>query len=900
MVLALGSRVGPYEIVASIGAGGMGEVFRARDTRLNRDVAIKVLPAAFAQDKERVARFRREAQLVAALNHSHIAAIHGLEESNGIIALVLELVEGEDLAQRLTRGAIPIDDAIDIARQVAEGLEAAHEKGIVHRDLKPANVKVTSNGVVKILDFGLAKAFEGDPAASDSSLANSPTMARPMTDAGMILGTAAYMSPEQARGKPVDKRADVWSFGVVLYEMLTGRQLFAGETVSDMLAAVLRQEVDFDGLPEATPQALRRLLRRCLERNPKNRLHDIADARLELMSAIDGPLDPLISTGVAPGPSARARRGGAFWLGWGLAGGALLLAGFLGVLLGRPELREGTDAQPILRFHFVPGKAERLVVADLVNMRAFAVSPSGSQLVYAVENGATSELRRRPLDAAESTAIPGTEGATNPFFSPDGKWIAFAAGSKLKKVAIAGGTPVTLADAPGFRGAVWGDDGSIYFVPDLYVPVSRIPADGGVGRAVTRIRAAEGELQHRWPEVLPGSKVLLYAVGSGADWDEATIVAERLDTGVRKVLVKGGTSPRYLPSGHLVYARAGGLYAVALDSRSLEVGGPAVEVARNVLLDPRGLAHMDVSQTGLLVSAPADGVGGSLILSWVDREGRGEPLKLPPLNYNFVALSPQGDRAALNIGNSISILDLSRFSLTKLTLPRRAENPSWSRDGRRIYFGYEQGKSYQIHSKAADDSGAPQLVVPSDFQEDPFSVSADGSQLLGIRFTAAGLRSLVVHDLGNPQAAARLLVTSASLDSTNASFSPNGRWVVYQSGESGRPEIYVRPASGEDRKWPVSVAGGTFPVWSPAGDEIFFLSGPQVLAAQVGDKDGELVAAPPKVLFANHRVFAFDVSRDGKRFLVVEDPNPGEQARLDVVLNWSADVRRKVEETGTP
>jgi Tol biopolymer transport system component len=886
-------HIGPYEILAPSGAGGMGEVFRARDTRLNRDVAIKVLPAAFAQDRERVARFRREAQVVASLNHAHIAAIHGLEESEGSLALALELVEGEDLSQRLMRGALPIDEALEIARQIAEGLEAAHEKGVVHRDLKPANLKITGDGVVKILDFGLARAFEDDPSSSDASLANSPTMARPVTSAGMILGTAAYMSPEQARGRRVDKRSDIWSFGVVLFEMLTARRLFAGETVSDTLAAVLRQEVDFDELPEATPPAVRRLLERCIERNPANRLHDIADARLELMSAIDGASE------FAPPVSARVPRGTAFWLGWGLAAGALLLAGFL-AFSGWPALRRGADADRILRFHFVPAKEERLATPDAANMRGFAVSPDGSRIVYAVENGPTSALRLRAVDAAQSTAIPGTEGATNPFFSPDGKWIGFAAGGKLKKVAVAGGAPVTLTPAPFFRGAVWGADGSIYFVPDLYVPISRVSAEGGTARPVTAIRAAEGEMQHRWPDLLPDGKVLLYVVGKGADWDDATIVAERIDTGERKVLVEGGTSPRYLESGALIYARAGGLYAIAFDPRSLKVSGPPVEVARNVFLDPRGDAHMDVSRTGLLVTAPTDGVAGALILSWVDRDGRGEPLKLPAANYGYVSLSPEGDRAAVGIGNGISILNFSRLSLTRLTLPRRAENPVWARDGRRIFLGYEQGKSYQIHSKAADDSGVPRLVVSSDFQEDPYSVATDGSRLLSLRLTQNGLAQLMVHDLGASPATSRTLLSSPSVMASNMTFSPDGRWVVYPSDESGRPEIYVRPTSGEDRKWQISVEGGTFPVWSPAGDEIFFISGPQLLAAPVSEKNGELVAGQPAVLFANHRVIVYDVARDGKRFLVAEDPNPAAQPRLDVVVNWSAEVRRKLREAGTP
>jgi len=885
MSLQSGARLGPYEITGTIGAGGMGEVLRARDTRLNRDVAIKVLPSAFAQDRERVARFRREAQVVAALNHPNIASIYGLEEANGVIGLALELAAGEDLAQQLLRGAIPVDDAIAIARQIAEGLEAAHEKGIVHRDLKPANIKVAHDGTVKILDFGLARAFEDDASSSEASLANSPTIARPVTHAGMILGTAAYMSPEQARGKVVDKRSDIWSFGVVLYEMLTGRRLFAGETVSDTLAAVLRQDVDFAALPDGTPRSLRRLLERCLERNPKNRLHDIADARLELAGTDDA---------IAPVTVARTGRGKAFWLGWGLAGAALLLTGLLALLVRRP-----VDAQRALRVQFVPANGERLVASGFIDMRAFAISPDGSQLVYVVENGASSVIRRRALDSAESVAIPGTDGATHPFFSPDGKWIGFAAGGKLKKVALAGGTPVTLSELLAFRGASWGDDGWIYFVPTIYRPVYRIPAGGGAVEQVTKIRTSEGEMQHRWPELLPGGKVLIYAVGSGGEWDDATIVAERLGSGERKVLIKGGTSPHYLPSGQLVYARAGGLYAVAFDARSLEVSGTPVEVARNVFIDPRGLAHMDVSRNGLLVTVPADSVAGAAVLSWIDREGRSETLDLPAQSYGFVSLSPQGDRAALSIGNGISILDLGRRSLSKLTLPRRAENPIWSRDGRRVYFGYELGKSYQIHVKSADDSGVPQLVVPSDLQQDPFAISPDGSRLLSLGATTNGMRSIKVHDL-SPRGETRTLLTSTSISDTNLTFSPDGRWVVYQSDESGRPEIYARPASGEDRKWQISVDGGTFPVWSPAGDEIFFLRGPQVVAATVSEKNGELAVGQPKTLFANHRVIAFAVARDGKRLLVAEDPNPGSQPRLDVVVNWGAEVQRKMNDASGP
>ena len=885
----IGTMLAHYRITAALGAGGMGEVWRATDTRLGREVALKALPEDFAADPDRHARFEREAKLLASLNHPNIATLYGLEHLGGNHVLVMELVEGEGLDEVIARGPVPVDEAVSIARQIAEALEAAHDAGIVHRDLKPANVRIRPDGTVKVLDFGLAKAW--DAPTGDSGLSLSPTLTHHATAAGVLLGTAAYMSPEQARGRPVDKRADIWAFGAVLWEMLTGRPLFEGETVSDVLAAVLTREVDHGALPEATPPSIRALLRRCLERNPKNRLHDIADARIVIDEVLSGRSEPAATASTAMRAPTRTP--------WLIAGASVVVAA-LAILLARPALWSGPVAQPVLRFQFVPPQGERLEQNSSAGQRGFAISPDGSKLVYVVEKGATTELRLRSLDSEVATRIPGTDGAQAPFFSPDGKWVGFAAGPKLEKVALAGGAPIVLADAPFIRGAVWADDGSILFVPNQYVPVSRIPAAGGAVQAVTTIRTDEGELQHRWPELLPGGKVLLYAVGYGEDWDEATIVAERIESGERKVLVRGGTSPRFLPTGQLVYARAGGLYAVGLDVQSLAVSGPPVEVARNVFVSPLGVAEVDVSRTGILVSAPADVSGAAYILSWVDRNGRSEPLKVAAAGYNFVSLSPSNDRAALNIGNGISILDLKRLSLSRLTLARRAEIPTWSSDGRRLYFGYEQGTNYQVFSKATDDSGEPELVIPADATEDPYASSRDGSHLLTLRFPLDGSNEFLIHDLSHPQDPPQKLLQSSLLDWENAGFSPDDRWLVYQSRESGRPEIYVRPASGEDRKWQVSVDGGTAPVWSPAGNEIFFLAGPQLLAAPVSAQGDEIVVGEPKVLFENHRILVFDVARDGKRFLVVEDPNPGAQTRLDVVVNWFAEVQRRVEEARTP
>jgi len=527
-----GTRLGPYEIVSPLGAGGMGEVFRARDTKLNRDVAIKVLPAAFAQDSERVARFRREAQVLASLNHPNIAAIHGLEESEGVLALALELVEGDDLAERLTRGAFPVDEAIAIAKQIAEGLEAAHEKGIVHRDLKPANLKLTREGTVKILDFGLAKAYEGEPTA-DGALSQSPTMSRQMTEAGVIFGTAAYMSPEQARGTTVDKRADIWAFGVVLFEMLTGKRLFTGETVSDTLAAVLRQEIDWKTLPASTPPGLRRLLERCLDRDSKGRLRDIGEARIALEERLGTP------------DAARASSGSRA-LPWFLALAlALVSALALWALWGRmpqpgPPLRLSAElgADASLSTEYGP---------------AAILSPDGRLLAFVASQGADGRprLHLRRLDQLDAAPLSGTEGARDPFFAPDGEWIAFFADAKLKKVSVSGGAAVTICDAEDDRGGTWAEDGTIFFTPSAQKGgLSRVASAGGTPQTLTTPDPASQERTHRWPQALPGGKSVLYTAHSVVgNYEDASLVVHTLEGDTRKVLHRAWPLPSERPPG---------------------------------------------------------------------------------------------------------------------------------------------------------------------------------------------------------------------------------------------------------------------------------------------------------------------------------------------------------------
>jgi serine/threonine-protein kinase len=720
------------------------------------------------------------------------------------------------------------------------------------------------------------------------------------------------MSPEQARGKPVDKRADIWAFGCLLYEMLTGKRLFAGETISDTLAAVLRQEVDWAALPAGLPPSIRTLLARCLERDPKRRLRDIGEGRIALAEAVGTPgspvsagVDAALAVGAAQrplGPAVSApapgrTRGSGTPLPWVLAAVAIVLAAAFAALYLSTARQRDVGAGRVMRLQVVPRRGERLNFG----LRAFAISPDGTRLAYVVSKGVSTELRVRSLDSEESAVIPGTEGAQHPFFSPDGKWIAFNGGVKLKKVAVSGGSPVTLGEAGGFRGGVWAEDGRIYYVPNQYVPIARIPAGGGTPENVTRIRAAEGEQQHRWPELLPGGRVLLYAIGSGSDWDDATIVAERLDTGERKVLVKGGTFPRVLPSGQLVYARAGALYAVAFDAKSLTVEGSPVEVMRGVYIDPSGFAAMDVSRTGMLVTAPSDSIVGDLMLSWVDRAGRGEPLNLPRQPYLTPAISPDGTRVALGIGNAIGVLDLGRLALAKLTLGARAENPVWSTDGRRLYLGLEKGQHYEVFWKASDDSGSEQIAFASDIYENPVQMSSDGARLLTFRIPPDGQNELLLRDVGPGvvRGEPKLLVKSPYFDGF-ATLAPGGRFVAYQAQESGRPEIYVRPTSGEDRKWQVSSDGGAGPLWSPDGKEIFYLCGMKFMAVPVEPQGEDFRVGTPKVLFENHEIYYYDVTRDGKKFFVAENPNPGTSSHLDVVLNWFSEVQRKVQEARTP
>ena len=651
MRFSSGQKLGNYEILEAIGVGGMGEVYRARDIELEREVAIKVLPEAFADDEERVARLEREARLLASLNHPHIAAIHSLEAVEGNRFLVLEVVEGETLQERIARGPLPLDEAIQVSRQIAEALEAAHGKGVIHRDLKPPNIKLAPEGGVKVLDFGLAKASAPAPSSSQSE---SPTFTR-HTETGVILGTAPYMSPEQARGKPVDKRTDVWAFGCVLYEMLTGRNAFRGDDVSATLAQILEREPDWNALPARTPASVRRLLTRCLQKDPKRRLRDGGDAILEL--------DAVETSREAP-----ADTGETWWrrLVWSAVG--LLVGVVVATWAGSRAPSGATDSSRLVRFHTEPISSNHVAPP-------FALSPDGSRLVYLGERDEKQSLYVRPLDRAQAEPLRGTEGASVPFISPDGASVGFfhADRGKLMTTSLERGSPVEVVDFDGLgRGASWGPDGGIVFPPDTARGLWRLETDGNT-EELTHLHESKGEVSHRWPDLLPGGKGLLFALDymTTDSWDDAAIAIASLDTGEHRILIEGGTSPRYVPTGHILFARDGSLLAVPFDLNRLEVTGAPVTVVDGIITNPlTGAAYFDVADDGTLATMRGGSQPNVRQLLWVDRGGEATPLPLEPFPVMRVDVSPDGTSLALDVESALADVwsyEIDRAVMTRLT-----------------------------------------------------------------------------------------------------------------------------------------------------------------------------------------------------------------------------------------
>ena len=806
------TRVGVYEIIAPVGAGGMGEVYRARDTRLHRDVALKVLPDAFASDPERLARFEREAQTLAGLNHPHIAQIYGVEDSQGTRALVMEFVDGEDLRQRLERGALPLDDALAIARQMTDALAAAHESGIIHRDLKPANVKLGSDGRVKLLDFGLAKAFEG-PGQSAVNAMNSPTLTARATAVGVILGTAAYMAPEQAKGKSVDRRADVWAFGVVLYEMLTGRRAFDGADTSELIASVLRDSPELDRLPPGTPPSIHRLLRRCLEKDPSRRLDSMAAARLEIEDASRGEPSPQ----TPPPPSAQPSK-----VLWPVAV-AILLAAI--PALAWLATQRSPVSLPSLRVSAAFG-GDAFFADQRTFNRSIAISRDGKAVAYIAQpgEGGRPQLFYRRLDSLVATPIEGTDEAVEPFFSPKGDWIGFFSGGKLRKVAVAGGGALPLADFITSRGAFWGEDDVITFAPHATLggKLMRIPAAGGT--PVELGPFVEGHVTQRWPQVLPGNRVVLYTGLTHVDhFDDACLVVQPLPSGSPRVVECGGSAWRYVPSGHVLYVHRGTLFAKRFDLASLTTQGSATalveEVSSNVA---SGSADFSIADDGTLVYLSARAAEPSLPIEIIDSAGGITTLPIDPQHWQTMSFSPDGRQLAIEVAaagqSDLWLYDQARDALSRLTFTAVTDGlPVWTPDGQ-IIFSSALGGPPGLFSKAADGSGDDHRLLPSNFVRLPSSLDASGRQLVFMEQNAQGDWDVVVVTR-NPDGRSVDPASTRKLVATRANegygrISPDGKWLAYASDESGAHQVYVRSFSGEGGRVQVSTGGGLWPTWT--------------------------------------------------------------------------------------
>jgi len=878
----LGRTLSHYQVVEKLGAGGMGEVWRATDTKLGRDVALKVLPEAFARDPERLARFEREARVLAALNHPNIASIYDFMQVEGVSFLVLEFVPGRTLGGL---GKIEAPEAIRLCGQIAEALEAAHDKGIIHRDLKPANVKVTPEGKVKVLDFGLAKAFADEPEATDPS--GSPTLSVGPTRAGVILGTAAYMSPEQARAKRLDKRTDIWSFGCVLYELLSGRQAFGAENVSDIIFAVLGREPDWAALPAGTPPGVERLLRRCLEKEPTRRLRDIGDFRIDLDESPAAPPPP------PPLPHTRTRRAP-----WAVAAAlAVALGVSLWMLWPRPE-----PLRPLVRSAVLLPPGDRLALG----LRpAMALSPDGAKLVYVATRGNRTQLFLRRLDQPEPTPISGTEDAGGPFFSPDGEQVGFFAGGKLKKVLLSGGSPIVVCDASDARGAAWAPDDTILFNPSTGsgAGLMRVPAAGGAPQVLTRTDSKKGEVAHRWPKVLPDGKTVLFTVWLGGSFDEARIMALSLPSGEQKLVAEGGMFPDYAAGpggGFVVFARAGVLMAVPFDTARLQVTGPGFPVLEGVASNlVSGSADFGFSGAGSMVYVPGAVQSSEFSLVWVDRKGTVVPLTENRRAYRIPRLSPDGRRVAVAVDEgsrrNIWVYETSRDTLTRLTFAETVEfSPVWTPDGKRV--AYARIRPAGIFWKPADGSGSEEpLLTSGDNLKWPASFSPDG-KWLAFAEIAGGAGDIWILPLDGERKPRPFL--QAPFDERGPVFSPDGRWLAYYSNEGGVYQVYVQPFPGPGGKWQVSTDGGVGPAWARNGRELFYRNRDKMMAVDVATQPTFSAGKPRMLLEGRFAVIPgflnYDISPDGQRFLMIKGAEQeSAPTHLNLVQNWIEDFRRR-------
>ena len=903
-VRVTGQTIGQYEVQRLLGAGGMGEVYLARDKRLGRSVAIKILPAFFAQDRERIARFEREARVLASLNHTNIATLFGLEQSDGKQLLVMELVEGDTLAERIARGPIPVEDALKLARQIVDALEAAHEKGIVHRDLKPANVKIAPDGKVKVLDFGLAKALTG--ASPQADLLSSPTISvAAATYAGAVMGTAPYMSPEQAKGQETDRRTDVFAFGCVLFEMLTGRRTFHGDSVTEAIASVLAREPEMSALPANISPKLLELLRRCLEKDPKRRWQAIGDVRVELDTILADPHGKTL-------PAAAAARLPL----WQRALPAVI-AGVVMAAIGATAawtLRPAPVAGGITRFSYALPKDQNFT---RTGRHVVAIAPDGTNVVYVANN----QLYLKPMAGMDAKPIPGTlQDVNTPFFSPDGRWVAFCAvpEGKLKKIALTGGASVTLADIDNPYGAHWYADDQI-LVGQGPKGIVRISANGGKPETLIEVKANEFA---QTPQMLPGGTHILFTLATGTDddrWDKAQIVVQSVASKERRVLIDGGSDARYVPTGHIVYALGATMFAVPVDVKTLQLTGGPVPIAEGLSRSAAvntAATFFSFSATGSLVSIPGGLTGGvqALALALVNRAGEKKLLGLPAQPYYQPRVSPDGKQVAVEVNDggremNIWVYELAgATAMRRLTFGGRNRSPVWTRDGQRIVFRSDRGGDWSLYWQRADGSGAAERLTTTDRNsgDTPEASSPDGNTLTFFRGVATG-GVWALSPTGDRKPKVLVDTPLNKTAALNSVFSPDGRWFAYESGESSRSEVYVQPFPPTGAKYQVTTSGSTNPLWSPDGKQLFVVdnNGSRFnldtfdIRTQPSFAVGNRAPLPIDGFQQRGGTRAYDITPDGEQFLVMIPPSEtasGARASLqiNVTLNWFQDLKQRV------